>query len=148
MSSVPPPLPDPTPPPPGAATALGVALGMLKTVRPHQWVKNVFVLAPLFFAKDLLDPRLFVRAAGAFGVFCLLAGAVYTVNDIVDADADRHHPVKRNRPIASGRVSPRAARLLAGVLVLVGLGGAAYGPGEFLGVAWAYFLLNLAYSFK
>ena len=138
----PPPLPEP---PGGLIDALS---GLARTLRPHQWVKNVFVLAPIFFAKDLFDPRLFIRAAGAFGVFCLLAGAVYTINDLVDAAADRAHPVKRHRPIASGRVSPRAARVLAGALVVCGLAGAAYGPGSFLGVAIAYFLMNLAYSFK
>jgi len=122
--------------------------GFLKTLRPHQWVKNVFVLAPVFFARDFFQAELFVRAIGAFGVFCLLAGAVYTINDIVDAEADRRHPVKRFRPIASGRVSARAARILAGVLVVVALAGAAYGPPAFLAVAWVYFLQNLAYSFK
>jgi 4-hydroxybenzoate polyprenyltransferase len=122
--------------------------GLLRTLRPHQWVKNVFVLAPVFFAKDLFDGRLFLRAAGAFGVFCLLAGAVYTINDIADADADRRHPVKRFRPIASGRVSVGAAKILAGTLVVLGMAGAAYGPRGFLIVAWAYFLQNLAYSFK
>ena len=122
--------------------------GLVKTIRPHQWVKNVFVLAPVFFAKDLFEPRLVLRAAGAFGVFCLLAGAVYTVNDIADAEADRLHPVKRFRPIASGRVSVHAARWLAISLIVLGLAGAAYGPLPFFGVALAYFLQNLAYSFK
>lgn len=122
--------------------------GYVRTVRPHQWVKNVFVLAPLFFAKDLFEPRLVLRAAGAFGVFCVLAGAVYTINDIADADADRRHPVKRFRPIASGRISASSARVLAVVLVVLGLAGAAYGPLAFLVVALTYFAQNLAYSFK
>jgi decaprenyl-phosphate phosphoribosyltransferase len=122
--------------------------GLIKTIRPHQWVKNVFVLAPIFFAKDLFDPRLALRAAGAFGVFCLLAGAVYTINDIADAEADRLHPVKRHRPIASGRVSVKAARILAIALIVAGLAGAAYGPLPFFAVAATYFLQNLAYSFK
>jgi decaprenyl-phosphate phosphoribosyltransferase len=122
--------------------------GLVKTVRPHQWVKNVFVLAPVFFAKDLFDPRLFVRTAGAFGVFCLLAGAVYTVNDIADAEGDRLHPVKRFRPIAAGRVPVSWARYLAGALVVLGLAGALYGPWSFFAVALVYFLQNLAYSFK
>lgn len=122
--------------------------GLVKTIRPHQWVKNVFVLAPIFFAKDLFEPRLVVRAAGAFGVFCLLAGAVYTVNDIADAEADRLHPVKRFRPIAAGRVPVRWARVLAATLVVLGLAGAAYGPWSFFAVALLYFLQNLAYSFK
>ncbi len=122
--------------------------GLVKTVRPHQWVKNVFVLAPVFFAKDLFEPRLLLRAIGAFGVFCLLAGAVYTINDIADAEADRHHPVKRNRPIASGRVPIRSAKILAVALMILALGGAAYGPISFFIVAAAYFLQNVAYSFK
>jgi 4-hydroxybenzoate polyprenyltransferase len=122
--------------------------GLVKTIRPHQWVKNVFVLAPVFFAKDIFDPRLYVRTAGAFGTFCLLAGAVYTINDIADAEADRLHPVKRFRPIAAGRISVRAARYLAGFMVALGLAGALYGPLAFFAVAAIYFLQNLAYSFK
>jgi 4-hydroxybenzoate polyprenyltransferase len=122
--------------------------GLFKTVRPHQWVKNVFVLAPMFFAKDLFDPRLFVRAAGGFGVFCLLAGAVYTVNDLADADSDRQHPVKRNRPIASGRVPVTWARFLAVGLIVAGFAGAMYGPLPFFLVTLTYFLQNVAYSFK
>ncbi len=122
--------------------------GLVKTIRPHQWVKNVFVLAPVFFAKDLFEPRLALRAAGSFGVFCLLAGAVYTINDIADAAADRLHPVKRFRPIASGRVTVKSARILAAALIVLGLAGALYGPLPFFGVAALYFLQNLAYSFK
>jgi decaprenyl-phosphate phosphoribosyltransferase len=122
--------------------------GLVRMVRPHQWVKNVFVLAPVFFAKGTFQPELAVRAAGAFGVFCVLAGAVYTINDLVDADADRQHPVKRYRPIASGRVSAGAAKAAAVGLVFVGLGGAAFAPLPFFFTAAAYFVLNLAYSFR
>jgi len=122
--------------------------GIIKTIRPHQWVKNVFVLAPVFFAKDLFEERLILRAIGAFGTFCLLAGAVYTINDIADAEADRVHPVKRHRPIASGRVSIPAAKALAIALVIAGLAGAAYGQIWFLVIAASYFVMNLAYSFK
>lgn len=121
--------------------------GMIRTVRPHQWVKNLFVLAPVVFAKHLTDPALIKSAFGAFGTFCLLAGAVYTINDLVDADADRVHPVKRHRPIASGRVPvPLAKAMLVG-LVVTALGGASLGPPLFFVVAASYFLLNLAYSF-
>ncbi len=92
--------------------------GLVKTVRPHQWVKNVFVLAPMVFHKDLfigtpwgtaLNLAVTFRALAATVVFCLLAGAVYTINDLVDVEADRIHPVKRYRPIASG-VVPGGAR--------------------------------------
>jgi 4-hydroxybenzoate polyprenyltransferase len=121
--------------------------GVLKTVRPHQWVKNVFVLAPVVFAKDLFVWDLAKRAGGAFAVFCLLAGAVYTMNDIVDVESDRVHPVKRNRPIASGRVPLPLARALVVLLVVVAMAGALYGPPAFAAVAAAYFLQNIAYSF-
>jgi 4-hydroxybenzoate polyprenyltransferase len=121
--------------------------GMIATVRPHQWVKNLFVLAPVVFAKNLTHPSIIKSAFGAFGVFCLLAGAVYTLNDIVDAEADRVHPVKRHRPIASGRVPLGVAKAMAVLLVLVALGGAALGPTSFLVVAALYFAQNVAYSF-
>jgi 4-hydroxybenzoate polyprenyltransferase len=123
--------------------------GMIRTVRPHQWVKNLFVLAPVVFAKHLTEPSLIKAALGAFGTFCLLSGAVYTINDIMDVEADRVHPVKRHRPIASGRVPiPWAKALLVG-LVITALGGAAaFGPPLFVAVAASYFALNLAYSFR
>jgi 4-hydroxybenzoate polyprenyltransferase len=117
-------------------------------VRPHQWVKNVFVLAPIVFAKDLFEPRLVLRAIGAFGVFCLIAGAIYTINDLADVEADREHPVKRFRPIASGRVPPGVAKVSAVVLIVLALGGAWSGPLPFFFTVLTYFILNLAYSFK
>jgi 4-hydroxybenzoate polyprenyltransferase len=88
-----------------------VVRGVVKTLRPHQWVKNLFVLAPMFFHKDVFlstaqGPALNLRvtgcALGATAGFCLLAGAVYTMNDLADVQADRLHPIKRDRPIASG----------------------------------------------
>jgi decaprenyl-phosphate phosphoribosyltransferase len=86
---------------------------------------------------------------GAVGVFCLLSGAVYTMNDVVDADADRVHPVKRNRPIASGQVPLGAARIYLVFLIGVGLAGAFVGLGAwFTAVALGYFLLNVAYSLR
>ena len=122
--------------------------GILRTVRPHQWVKNVFVLAPVVFAKEIFDPQLMKRSIGAFFVFCLLAGAVYTINDVADVESDRRHPVKRSRPIASGKVPVPLARLMAVALVLLALGGAATGTTGFLVAATGYLVLNLAYSFR
>jgi decaprenyl-phosphate phosphoribosyltransferase len=121
--------------------------GLIKTVRPHQWVKNVFVLAPMVFHKDLfistpvgtaLNLAVTFRALAATVVFCLLAGAVYTINDLVDVEADRVHPVKRYRPIASGVVPVGLAKAMAAGLVVVSLAGA---------YAGLYFAENLAYSF-
>jgi decaprenyl-phosphate phosphoribosyltransferase len=130
---------------------------VVKTLRPHQWVKNLFVLAPMFFHKDLfvatpvgpaLNLPLTARAFAATAIFCLLAGSIYTINDLVDVEADRIHPVKRNRPIAAGLVPEGLARAMAIVLVVVCLGGAyAMAPALAL-VAGIYFAENLAYSFK
>lgn len=141
--------------------------GLIKTIRPHQWVKNLFVAAPMFFHKDLFgtsghgDPTLNLTVAGkaffATAVFCLLAGAVYTINDLVDVEADRVHPVKRDRPIASGAVPEPLARMFAGFLVVVSfaiaLGTLRINDGKDLNLAFAacagiYFVENLAYSFK
>jgi decaprenyl-phosphate phosphoribosyltransferase len=118
-------------------------------MRPHQWVKNVFVAAPLVFARLVGDPHAAWRTAGAFGAFCLLSSTVYLLNDLVDLDKDRAHPVKRKRPLASGALSLAAGRALAVGLGVAALGGAlALGPGlAFFGVALAYLVLNLAYSF-
>jgi len=135
----------------------GVVGALLQTLRPHQWVKNLFVLAPIVFHKDVflrtaqgpaLNLTVTGRALAATGVFCLLAGAVYTINDLVDVQADRIHPIKRERPIASGRVPEGVARTMAAALV-VGSLGAAYTLGRALAlVALVYFLENVAYSFK
>jgi 4-hydroxybenzoate polyprenyltransferase len=122
--------------------------GAIRTLRPQQWVKNLFVVAPIVFAKHLGEWALIRSAVGAFGIFCLLSGAVYTINDIVDAPADRVHPVKRYRPIASGRVPIPLARVMAVALVAVSLGAALLGPWQFAAVATAYFVQNLAYSFR
>jgi decaprenyl-phosphate phosphoribosyltransferase len=138
----------PPPPPRSDGPLLWRIGGAVKTVRPHQWVKNVFVLAPIVFAKEIFDPLLLSRAGLAFLVFCLLAGAVYTINDIVDAEADRQHPVKRYRPIASGRVPVAGARALAVLLVVTSLALAATSTLPFLLAAAAYFGLNIAYSLK
>jgi decaprenyl-phosphate phosphoribosyltransferase len=121
--------------------------GVLRSMRPEQWVKNAFVLAPVVFAKELTHPSIILSAGGAFGVFCLLASAVYTMNDLVDVEADRVHPKKRFRPIASGRVPIPLAKALAAVLILLSLGGAALGPWKFLAAAVAYLVLQVAYSF-
>lgn len=135
----------------------GMLRGLVRTLRPHQWVKNLFVLAPMFFAKDVflttaagpaLNLTVTGRALTATFVFCLLAGAVYTINDLVDVDADRHHAVKRFRPIASGTVPASMARMMAIALVVASLGVAYVIDFRFAGIAAIYFAENLAYSFR
>jgi len=122
--------------------------GMVKTMRPHQWMKNTFVLAPVFFAKDIFNAHLLLNAVAAFLDFCLLAGAVYTMNDLVDVAEDRRHPVKKHRPIPSGRVPLGVAKAMSVLLVLVSLGGALLINPWFALVALAYFVQNVAYSFR
>src|SRR5215831_1146155 len=87
-----------------ATVPRGRLRALLVEMRPHQWVKNLFVAAPVLFSKNLLYTPMLVRAAVAFGLFCLLSGAVYLINDIVDVEKDRVHPRKRFRPIASGQL--------------------------------------------
>ncbi len=140
--------PPPILPEPPKGSIAWVMKGMLRTIRPHQWVKNLFVLAPLVFAKHLTHESVLISAVGGFAVFCVLAGAVYTLNDLVDVEADRVHPVKRKRPIASGQVPiPLAKGMVVGLLAIAMIG-ASLGPPLFAGAAALYFALNLAYSFK
>jgi decaprenyl-phosphate phosphoribosyltransferase len=122
--------------------------GVIRTVRPHQWVKNLFVVAPVVFAKHLTHPSIIKGAIGAFGIFCIVSGAIYTLNDILDVEADRVHPVKRRRPIASGDVPVGVAKALLVVLLATAFGAALIGPREFLAVAFGYFVLNVAYSLR
>jgi 4-hydroxybenzoate polyprenyltransferase len=119
----------------------------LRLLRPEQWVKNIFVLAALVFSMRFLDPSSFVRAWIAFAVFCLASSACYLLNDIVDADRDRRHPEKADRPIASGEVAPGAAALAAALLALAAISGAfALHRGVGLSV-FAYLVLQTGYSF-
>jgi decaprenyl-phosphate phosphoribosyltransferase len=121
---------------------------LVRAMRPHQWVKNLFVLAPLVFAKELFDGHTALRAATAFASFCLLASSVYLLNDLQDIEADRAHPVKRHRPIASGHLAPRIAWLAAAAcLALACVASIWLGPGFGL-CALAYLVLNVAYSFR
>jgi 4-hydroxybenzoate polyprenyltransferase len=120
---------------------------LLVSLRPHQWTKNLVVLAALAFSKHLFERDAAALAALAFGVFCALAGGVYLVNDLVDVERDRLHPRKRARPLASGALGMPAARVAAASLIALGLLAAwAVGPG-FLACALGYLALNLAYSF-
>ncbi|MBL9024439.1 MAG: UbiA family prenyltransferase [Myxococcales bacterium] len=140
--------PPPIIPPFKEGSFLWRAGGIVRAMRPEQWFKNVFVLAPIVFAKHLTHPTIVISAIGGFGTFCLLASSVYVMNDLVDLEADRVHPKKRYRPIASGRVSIAAAKVLGVALVLIGLGGAAIGPWPFLVTVASYLVLQVAYSFK
>jgi len=119
---------------------------LLRSLRPHQWTKNLLVFAGLIFGERLLDPDAFGRSILAFAVFCALSGVVYLVNDVRDRDADRLHPAKARRPIASGALSPATALLTAAVLTVTALGAATVLGGPFLLVAAGYLVLLTAYT--
>jgi 4-hydroxybenzoate polyprenyltransferase len=123
------------------ATAAFVAM------RPRQWTKNLLLFAGIVFAAKLGDPGRWVAAITAFVAFCAASSAAYLVNDVRDADADRRHPLKRQRPVARGELAPRSALALAAALALIaGALGAALGPPTLACVA-AFILVQAAYSF-
>ena len=123
-----------------------VIVQVVHSLRPSQWTKNVFVFAGLIFGLRLGDPAAVWRALAAFGVFCVLSGVVYLVNDIRDRDADRLHPVKSRRPIASGARAPVHAAVAAAVLAALSITAAfALGP-PFGLVAITYLVLLGLYS--
>lgn len=117
------------------------------SLRPHQWTKNLLVLAPLGLSKHLFELTPFLRALSAFGLFCVLSGVVYLVNDVADVERDRLHPRKRLRPVASGALSPQAAVGAAAALGVASLAASALLGWGFAAAAIAYLVLNLAYSF-
>lgn len=119
---------------------------VLKSMRPHQWVKNVFVAGPVIFAGRVGDRGADLRVAAAFVSFCLLSSAVYQLNDLLDIEKDRAHPLKRHRPIASGALPMPAARALAGLLAVGALLLAWWLGPWFAATAVGYLLLNVAYS--
>src|SRR5262245_55991851 len=93
-----------------------LALSLALSLRPYQWTKNLIVFAALMFGQRLLDPQAVLASLGAFIVFCALSGVVYLLNDVMDREADRAHPTKRLRPIASGEVPVAVALSSAAVL--------------------------------
>jgi 4-hydroxybenzoate polyprenyltransferase len=127
---------------------LKTLIALIRSLRPHQWVKNSFVLAPLVFSLNVDEPAMLLRAGLATLAFCLISGAVYLLNDVVDAEADRRHPVKCRRPIAAGLISESFARWACAALVVSALALALSLELWVAGVTALYFLSNLAYSFK
>jgi 4-hydroxybenzoate polyprenyltransferase len=119
---------------------------LAKTMRPRQWTKNAVVFAALVFDRKLLNWPAFFHTLVGFIIFCLLSGVVYIINDIADAESDRHHPDKCHRPIASGELPVSVARLSAIVFVAFLFPFSFLMSPGFAGVALTYLLINLAYS--
>lgn len=126
---------------------------LFKLIRPHQWLKNVFVMIPMFFGGSLLDPSDIRASVITFFAFSFIASSVYCFNDIIDVDADRRHPVKCKRPIASGAISVKSAWALMALMFLLSAGMVClldtYNHVIQVGlVILVYYLLNILYCSK
>lgn len=121
---------------------------LLRTMRPKQWAKQVFVPAALVADGKLLNPHYVGRTLAAMIIFSMVSSAVYIMNDLADVEKDRAHPVKRNRPLAAGLLPTNAAIAAAALLVVVGLAAAAALGVGFLLVTLAYLAINVLYTFR
>jgi 4-hydroxybenzoate polyprenyltransferase len=129
-----------------AGASPSFARSLLVSLRPEQWTKNLVVFAALLFGRQLFEPQAVALAGAGFLVFCLLSGAIYLVNDVVDREADQRHPLKSKRPIASGALAPRVALLSAAVLGVGALAAALAIGRSFFAAALTYFVLLTLYS--
>ncbi|KOR33538.1 prenyltransferase UbiA [Achromatium sp. WMS3] len=122
-------------------------INILKLIRPHQYIKNFFIFAPLFFAAKLGESQLLLSTVTAFVAFSLTASAVYVFNDYIDVEDDRCHPKKKDRPLASGTISKSQAITIMSVLSLSGLGLILSISTAAMLILLAYVAMNIAYSF-
>ena len=120
---------------------------LLKSIRPQQWLKNFFIFAPLIFSENIFDRSMFLQTLLAFGIFCLLSGALYILNDLKDLEEDRLHPIKSKRPLARGELKKRQAIAAFVILSFISLLLAEVVNTEFLWICLIYFVLQIAYSF-
>src|SRR5258706_849890 len=121
-------------------------IALLKSMRLSQWSKNVLIFAALVFDKQLLHADAFLQTLAGFALFCLISSAVYIFNDLADVEADREHPEKKHRPIASGKLPVSAAWISGIVLVVITLGLGYFLTAGFEAVLIVYFLLMIVYS--
>ena len=120
---------------------------LLRSMRPPQWIKNLFIFAAPIFGRAIGQGPVLLRTAAAFAVFCALSSALYLVNDVLDVQEDRVHPRKSKRPIASGRIAPGLAWAAAGVLAGAGLIAALFLGPTFFAAAGFFVSLQILYSF-
>ena len=127
----------------------------LKLIRVEQWVKNLFVFAPLFFSGNITNAHLFYESIFAFFVFSFTASSIYILNDYFDIEADKKHPEKKHRPLASGAISKTQARVLFVLLILLIISSLFLGGQIFHNNFWKfgviiafYFVINVFYTFK
>jgi 4-hydroxybenzoate polyprenyltransferase len=120
---------------------------LFKSLRPQQWLKNFFIFAPLIFSENIFDRSMFLQVLLAFGIFCLLSGALYILNDLKDLEEDRLHPIKSKRPLARGDLKKRQAVATFVILSFISLVLAEVVNTDFLWICLIYFILQIAYSF-
>jgi len=117
-------------------------------MRPHHWVKNVFVFAGLLFSKNIFSPYLLGKVSVGFMIFSLAASSIYILNDIIDIENDRQHPKKKNRPLASGRLSNSGAWAAAVILALLAVSSAFWIDRQFFVIVVIYIFINIFYTLR
>ena len=120
---------------------------LILTLRPWQWIKNLFVVAPLIFSNQLFSIAMDLRFVAGFFIFSLISSAVYGINDIADREKDRNHPIKKKRPLASGAISPVIVLVTVGCILCCVLPLAWLVGRYFFIISLLYLVLNVFYSF-
>lgn len=120
---------------------------LFRLIRVHQWVKNLFVFVPLLFSQHLFNLFYFLQTLSAFIVFCFASSAIYVINDIVDIEADRAHPIKKNRPLPAGDISVSLAIITASLLLVLVFWSMIYFNYKFILLVVTFVVLNVLYSF-
>lgn len=123
-------------------------VNLIKLSRTKQWIKNFFVFAPLIFSKHIFDLKFLLTSLLAFAIFCISSSAVYVLNDIMDVEADRSHPKKKFRPIASGEISVNTAIIFLLILLVIVAVSCIYMKPVFIFVIFLYIVSNFLYSWK
>ncbi len=126
---------------------MSILRAIIQTMRPKQWTKNIVVYAALVFDGKFLEPDLFFKTTALFVLFCLVSSSVYLLNDLVDREKDRAHPLKRHRPLASGALRPGHAIVALIILLGFSLPGAWWLDPVAGTILAGYFVMNVAYSF-
>ncbi|MBP9501963.1 MAG: decaprenyl-phosphate phosphoribosyltransferase [Candidatus Promineofilum sp.] len=122
--------------------------GLIKSMRPRQWPKNGFVFVALLFDGKMFHLPSVLAATGAFVLLCLMSGAVYLMNDLVDIESDRLHPTKKNRPLPSGQVTPKVAAVIAVASAAISLVAGYFLSMGLAAILLIYLLTQIAYTFK
>lgn len=121
-------------------------INLIKLARPKQWIKNLFVFAPLLFSRLLFEPPFLIKSFEAFVIFCFASSSVYILNDILDAESDRAHPKKKYRPIASGEVSIGQALIFLSIILIITATLLFLQRPEVTGIIILYIIANFIYS--